>query len=61
MTTRRTSFIQLFKVKIWSFGPVTCFFSFRLQSEIKILSTSVFVDPYEEADAQVRIPTRFNL
>lgn len=26
MTTRRTSFIQLFNVKIWSFGPVTCFF-----------------------------------
>lgn len=25
------------------------------QSEIKLLSTSVFVDPYEEADAQVSI------
>lgn len=30
------------------------FFS-RLQLEIKILRTSVFVDPYEEADAQVWI------
>lgn len=28
---------------------------FCLQSEIKILSTTVFVDPYEEADAEVRI------
>lgn len=28
-------------------------FWFFLQSEIKILRTSVFVDPYEEADAQV--------
>lgn len=25
------------------------------QSEIKIISTTVFVDPYEEADAQVWI------
>lgn len=25
------------------------------QSEIKIISTTVFVDPYEEADAQVRM------
>lgn len=35
------------------FDPI-CFF-FRLQLEIKILRTSVFVDPYEEADAQVWI------
>lgn len=32
-----------------------CFF-YCFQSEIKILRTSVFVDPYEEADAQVWIP-----
>lgn len=30
-------------------------FFFSLQSEIKIISTTVFVDPYEEADAQVCI------
>lgn len=26
-----------------------------LQSEIKLISATVFVDPYEEADAKVRI------
>lgn len=37
---------------LWS----NMFFFYCFQSEIKILSTSVFVDPYEEADAQVWIP-----
>lgn len=35
------------------FRPYFSFFC--LQSEIKIISTTVFVDPYEEADAQVWI------
>lgn len=40
----------------WNYCHFQCLvsaFSTRSQKEIKILSTSVFVDPYEEADAQV--------
>lgn len=40
---------------------LTLCFSLHYQSEIKLLSTSVFVDPYEEADAQVSICMQFHI